>query len=342
MQIKTIGLKVGVLVIFGLGIALYIGLSFSRLLVPLFPIIVGLLVWFVTKTQRKLIKTATTPLYQITRGLVKVQGTVSASKTFITPHFKQECIAYNYREASISYDSEDNFERENSATVKEEFQDFYLNNETGKIKVILNRLNLAFLPAETDTKHSIKYAVDDIRYTERILKNGDVINVLGYASQNTNYQFEINEQGDQPLIISTPDFEAKSRKSFQVFKYLTPYFILMYVAVNYFLFFAPVEQHVEKSTAFVLFSFFGMPILGVVFGIIGNRFSGLTKDLLNSLGGICFSTSLLSFPLSCLLFMTNTNYYIIERVWLSVLLCSTLAFVVNFRKIETAFDKREF
>jgi hypothetical protein len=44
MQIKTIGLKIGVLVLIGLGIALYIGLSFSRILVPLFPVIAGLLV----------------------------------------------------------------------------------------------------------------------------------------------------------------------------------------------------------------------------------------------------------------------------------------------------------
>ena len=170
MQIKAVGQKTGCLVLFGIVIALYIGLSFSRILIPLFPIIVGVLIWYTTKTQRKLIKTATTPIYQIAEGWIKIQGTVSASKTFETPYFKQECIAYTYRKANISYDSEDNSERENSATVEEEFQDFYLTNATGKIKVILNKLNLAFLPSKTDTKHSIKYAVDNTRYTERTLK----------------------------------------------------------------------------------------------------------------------------------------------------------------------------
>ena len=338
MQIKTIGLKTCFLLLIGLGIALYIGLTFSRILVPLLPIIIVILVWYITKAQRKLIKTATTPIYQISEGWIKIQGKVSAPKTFETPYFKQECIAYTYREANISYDSEDNTERENSATIKEEFQDFYLTNTSGKIKVILNKLNFAFLPSKTDTKHSIKYAVDDIRYTERTLKNGDLISVFGYAIKNSNYEFELSEQNNQPLVIATPEFEDKTKKSFKVFKYLIPYFILMYLAVNYFLFFAPVKQHIEKSTAFVLFTFFGMPILGVVFAIIGAKSNGFVKNFFSGIGGICLFTSLLSFPLLCLLFMTDTNFYTIECVWASVLLCITLAFIINYRKIERAFD----
>jgi len=339
MQIKTIGLKTGCLILIGLGITLYIALSFSRILVPLFPIIVGLLVWYTTKTQRKLIKTATTPIYEIAGGWIKIQGTVSAAKTFVTPHFKQECIAYTYRKADISYDSEDNTERENSVTTEEEFQDFYLTNPTGKIKVILHKINLALLPAKTDTLHSIKYAVDDIRYTERTLKNGDLISVLGYANKNSNHQFELSEQDNQPLLIATPDFEDKTKKSFKVFKYLIPYFILMYLAVNYFLFFAPVKQQIEKSTAFVLFIFFGMPILGILFSVIGTKINGFGKVVLSGIGGTCFVTSLLSFPLLCLLFMTDTDYYLIERVWASILLCTTLAFTIHYRKIEGAFDQ---
>jgi len=85
MQIKTIGLKTCFLLLIGLGIALYIGLTFSRILVPLLPIIIVILVWYITKAQRKLIKTATTPIYQISEGWIKIQGKVSAPKTFETP-----------------------------------------------------------------------------------------------------------------------------------------------------------------------------------------------------------------------------------------------------------------
>ncbi|TCD10511.1 hypothetical protein EZ449_09190 [Pedobacter frigidisoli] len=339
MQVKAIGLKVGCLFLIVVGLLLFIALTFSHILIPLVPIIVGVLVLYTTKTQRKLIKTVPTPIYQITEGWVKIVGTVSASKTFVTPYFKQECIAYNYRKADISYDSEDNTERENSAIIEEEFQDFYLTNATGKIKVIVNRLNLALLPAKTDTKHSIKYAVDDIRYTERTLKNGDLISVLGYAVKNSNYGYELTEQDKKILVIATPNIEDKTIKSFRIFKHLTPYLILMYLAVNYFMFFAPVKQHVEKSTAFVLFTFFGMPILGVILGAVGTKFTGFSKDFISGIGGICFIVSLLSFPLLCLLFIANTEFYIIKRVWASIFACTSMAFIITYRKIEGTFDK---
>lgn len=338
MRVKTIGLKTGSLAIVVLGMVFYIGLSFSRVLIPVFPIITGLLVWYKTSTQRKLIGAALTPIYEIAEGWVKVQGTVSASKVFETPYFKEKCIAYQYRKANISYDSEDGTERENNAVVEEEFQDFYLTNQTGKIKVTVNKLNIDYLPARTDTLHSVKYAVDDVRHTERALKNGDLVSVMGYAEKNSSYQFELNENGSRPLVIATPGFEDKTKKLFQLFKHLMPYLILMYLAVNYFLFFAPVKQHVEKSTAFALFSFFGIPLLGVLLGVVGNRFSGIVKDLINGIAGICFFVSLLSFPLLCLLFITETEFYVIECVWLSVLVCITLAFTINYRKISGAFD----
>ena len=175
--------------------------------------------------------------------------------------------------------------------------------------------------------------MDDIRYTEKALRNGDLISIFGYAIKNSNYTFELSDHDNQPLVIATPDFENKTKKSFKAFKYMMPYIILMYLAVNYFLFFAPAKQSVEKSTAFVLFVFFGMPILGVVFGVIGAKMKGFRKDFISGLAGICIGTSLLSFPLLCLLFMTNTQYYIIERVWASVFVCTTLAFTLKSRKI---------
>ncbi|RZL36495.1 MAG: hypothetical protein EOO96_06880 [Pedobacter sp.] len=113
----------------------------------------------------------------------------------------------------------------------------------------------------------------------------------------------------------------------------------MYLAVNYFLFNAPVKQNTEKNEALIYFTFFGMPILGFGFAIMGTRFSGLAKDFASGLGGICFVACLLSFPLLFLLEMTETNYYIIERVWASVLICTSLAFITNYRKIERAYEK---
>lgn len=337
MQIKNVGLGTLYLVISCISLLLFIALTFSHILIPLVPVIVWILVRYTTKTKRMLIKTLPTPINALAEGWVKIVGTVCALKTFETPYFKQECIAYSYRQADISYDSEDNFERENTVVIEEEFQDFYLTDATGKIKVIVNKLNLALLPGKTDTKHSIKYAVDDVRYTERILKNGDVISILGYAVKNRNYDYELIEQGKRKFVIATPDQEVETIKFFRKFNYLLPYFILMYLTVNYFLFFAPVKPNTEKNEALIYFSIFGLPILGLALGAIGTRFSGFTKKFISGIGGVCLIASLLTFPLVCLLAMTNTNYYIIERVWASIFICTSLAFIVNFKKIE-AFE----
>jgi len=339
MQAREIGLKIGCLLIIGMGLVLFLGLAFSQILIPLVPPLIGIFIWYVTKTQRKLVRTETTPIYQIAEGWVKIQGNVSAPKTFVTPYFKQECIAYTYEEGNITYDSESGSEHVTKTSSRKEFQDFHLSNGTGKIKIIIKDLNLTLLETKSDTKHSIKYAVDDIRYTERTLKNGDLISVLGYAVKNSNYAYELTAQANQPLVIATPDFEDKTIKSFRVFKYLMPYLVLMYLSVNYFLFLAPERPHEEQNTAFALLSFFGIPILGVLFGVIGAKLSGFGKDFFSCLGGICFFVALLSFPLLCLLYMVKTNQSTIIRVWASIFICTSLAMILNYRKLEGAFDK---
>jgi|GEM_PF-793016 len=338
---KKVTLGLGVFILICIGLVLFVAITFSYILIPLFPIILAVIVYFSTKTQRTFIKKKPTPIYQLTEGWVKIEGTVSASKIFETPYFKQQCFAYTYEEAKIDYSADSGSEYTVSAELEENFQDFYLTNATGKIKVIANKLNLSNLPSKTEVKHSIKYAVNDIRYTERTLKNGDLISVLGYAVKNSNYGFELREQGEKILVIGTPDFEDKTCKSFRVIKYLLPYLILMYLAVNYFLFFAPVKQHIEQNTAFILFCFFGMPILGVVLAIIGSKLTGFSKDFFSGLGGICILVTLLSFPLLCLLLITKTEFYTILCVWASIFFCTTLSFIMNYRKLDGIFEKEK-
>ncbi len=310
----------------------------NRYIVPVFPLIVLAIVFFLTKTQRTFINKKPKPIYELEEGIVKIEGTINAPKNFETPYFKQDCIAYVYEEGNITYDSDTGSEHINSTLNKTEFQDFYLSDATGKIKVFITQLNLAFLPAKTDTLHSIKYAVDDIRYTERTLKNGDLISILGYAVKNDNHQFELREQNDKPLVIGTPDFEDKTRKSFKVFKFLMPYFILMYVGVNYFLF-APIKIHIVESAIFPYFAIFGMPISAIILGLMGNRFEGFAKTFLSFLAGTCFSVLFLSFPLICLFYMIKLEFTRIICIWITVFACTTLAFIMNQKRLEGIFEK---
>jgi len=310
---------------------------FNRFIVPAVPIILAVFIFILTKTQRTLINKKPTAIYELTEGLVKIEGTVNAPKTFETPYFKQQCIAYVYEEGNITYDSETGSEHVNKTLQKEEFQDFYLSNATGKIKVIITKLNLALLPAKTDTLHTIKYAVDDIRYTERSIKNGDLISILGYAVKN-NYEFELREQGDKPLVIGTLDVEDKTRKAFKVLKDLLPYLILMYVGVNYFLF-APLKLQVKTSEVFPYFGIFGMPILAIILILIGNRFKGFAHLFLINLAGICFSVSFLTFPLLCLFYMIELEFVRIFCIWVTIFICTTIAFIMNHSKLDGYFEK---
>lgn len=317
----------------GISLLFVVILLSSHLLIAVVPLVAVALVWYATKTPRKLLKTQLTPLHQISEGVVKVQGTVSAPTIFTTPYFKQECIAYHYKKANITYDSETGSENENEVITEEEFQDFYLTNATGKVKVVAEKLNLGFLSAKSDTIHSIKYAVDDVRHTERTLQNGDLINVMAYAKRNAHYEFELVETAKQPLVISNHSFENESRKSFKTFKYILPYAALMYVLVNYFIFFAPVKAHLAQNTAFVLFAFFGAPILGLILAVVGRKAEGFLDAFLSTLGGILLMVTLIAFPLLCLLLMTKTAFYTIVCVWLSVFVCVSLCMGINYKKL---------
>lgn len=320
------------LVVGAIGVTLFTFVFFNHYIIPVFPVLVAVFVMYVTKTQRTLVKKETTPIYELTEGLVKLEGTISAPGTLETPFFKEECIGYSYEKAEIDYDDEDGRQYTVSAVQKNDFQDFYLTNFTGKIKVTANNINLTFLKAQTKT-------IDKVKHTERTLKNRDVVTILGKAVKNSSYQFELQENGKIPLVISTAASESRTQKGLKAMKYLSPYLILMYLSVNYFLFFAPLKMHLEKSTAFILFSFFGMPVLAVIFSLIVIKMDGFGKFLFSNLAGICFGVSFLTFPLLGLLLSIETEFYRVVCIWASVFVCTTLAFVMNYRRLDGIFTK---
>lgn len=329
---KKVLFGVASLVLCGVGIVLFTLVFLSHLIIPVFPVLAAIFVIYATKTQRAIIKTETTPIYQLTEGLVKLEGTVNAPTALETPFFREQCIGYSYEKAEIDYSDEDGTEYTVNAVQKDDFQDFYLSNSTGKIKVIASHINLSFLQPQIKKIHKIKH-------TERTLKNGDVITILGKAVRNNHHQFELRENGKNPLVVSNSAIENRIQKALRAVKYLLPYLILMYLSVNYFLFFAPVELRVQKNTAFILFSFFGMPLLSVIFAMIGRKPNGFAQVLLSNLAGICMGVSVLTFPLLCLLFITETEFYRIICIWASVFIFTTLAFIMNYRRLDGIFTK---
>lgn len=167
-----------------------------------------------------------------------------------------------------------------------------------------------------------------------------MINILGYAVPNNQHQFELRGQPKNPLVIGTIDLDFRTQKGLNAIRNLLPYIILMYIAVNYFLLFAPVKVHLEKNTAIILFIFFGMPILGVIFAIAANNKNGVSKLFFSNLAGICIGVTFLAFPLLCLLFITETEFYRILCIWISVFCCTTLATIMNYDRKDEFFPRQ--
>ena len=327
---KKVFSVIGSFILCGLGFIFFTAIFSSLYIVPVFPVILAVLIYFFTKTQRTFIKKKATPIYQLTEGLVKIEGMVNAPATLETPFFKEQCIGYSYKRAEIYVDS-DGMEHENNITQQSNFLEFYLSNATGKIKVNPDGLSLTHLPAKSKD-------VRKIRHKERTLKNGDEITILGNVVKNEKHEFELQKLGKSPFTVSTEAIISQQHKAFRTIKFLLPYIILMYVLVNYFLFFAPIKIQMKQNDIFVYFSFFGMPILAIISGSIGNKMDGFSKLFFSNLAGICLGVSILTFPLLCLLFVKETEFYRILCIWSSVFFCTTLAFIMNYRRLDGIFE----
>lgn len=248
-----------------------------------------------------------------------------------TPYFKDECVGYNYEKAEIDYFEESGDERTVSAIYKNDCLEFCLSDSTGKIKVNPTDLDVTFLDVKTKK-------IKKIRHSERTLKNGNEITILGTVVKNNWNELILQKSDENPFTISDKTVISRQEKSFQMLKLLLPYIILMYVGVNYFLFFAP-EKNLGKSDAFSYFSIFGMPILGLAFNYIGKNSADFMKVLFSLLASICLGVTFLSVPLIFLFLMIKLDFYRILCIWLTILVCTTLAFVINFKRLDGLFKQ---
>ena len=312
-------------------LSLFSLLFFNRFIVPAIPIIVGIMVYFYTKIQRTLIKKKPTLINQLSEGFVKIEGKISASNHIETPFFKEECIGYSYEKAEIDYDDETGNEYKKSAVKKNDFLAFYISDATGKIKVNSENLDLSFLPERTKL-------ISTTRHTERTLKNDDEITILGTAVKNKWNDFELQKVDKNPFTASNKTAIYKQQKVFRAIKFALPYFILMYVGVNYFLF-ASMKIQLEENEIFPYFAIFGIPFFAIILGLIGSRFEGFANLILSNLAGTLFIVSFLTIPLLCLFYMIELEFYRIFCIWITIFVCTTLAFVMNFKRLDGLFEK---
>lgn len=312
--------------------ALFTLVFFNIYILAILPLVVGIFVYFITKTQRTFIKKYYTSIDNLSEGIVKIEGKIEAEKTLESPYFKEECISYTYKDANIDYDDETGSEYTKNAILKSEFQDFYISDATGKIKVNSKGLDISFLSIKTKL-------IGKKRHTERTLKYGDEITIIGTAVKNNENKIELQKSDKNPFTVSDHTNINNQKQVFRTINFFLPYIIFMYILVNYFLF-APLKINIKENEIFPYFAIFGMPILAVILGIIGNQFEGFIKQFLSNFAGICFFVALLTIPLICLFYIIELEFSRIICIWLNILVCTTLAFVFDYKKLDGVFDEK--
>jgi len=327
---------VGCLVLF-VGIALAV--FFTKFLVPIIPLIIGGIAYFSTIKLRNATFKAPQNVYELNEGQVLLEGTVVALEQEITsPYFKETCVGYLYKE--IEYvPIEDGYKNDVKAELAE-CKNFTLSTNSGSIKINGSEIDLSQLSPTKRNEHSLKPNVNDIGHLEYLLKSNDQVVIIGNALKNIYQRLEISKKDNKPFFVTTRNKIESQKISFQVLKRLVPWMCLLYLVVNYILFFAP-TQNMPKSDTFAFIAIFGLPILFIVFWLIGRDKKDWFSQFFQYLASVCIFSSLLSFPLIILFYMMELEFYKIYYIFISILAVVALGIVFNLKKLTEYNNQHE-
>ncbi|MFC3561418.1 hypothetical protein [Pedobacter jamesrossensis] len=316
-----------VIIIFIIGF----GVFYAKFLVPIVPIALGLLAYYTTNKLRASTFGKPQKIYELNEGQVLVEGTViKLEAELISPYFRETCIGYLYKE--IEYVPTDDDYNEELKVTKTACNDFTLSTSSGTIKIKGNELDFKKLKPRTYTEHSLKPKINDIGHAEYLLKNNDEIVIIGTAIKNIYQRFEIAKLNNELFFVTTRNKIEDQKINYQILVRLFPWMCVLYLIVNYFLFFAP-SNDMPKSDVFAFVSIFGLPVLFVVFFLIGRDKKDWFSQVFQYLAGVCIFSSLLSFPLIILFYMIELEYYKIFCIVISIVSVTALALMFNYKKL---------
>ena len=308
-----------------------LGLLFAKFLVPIVPLVIGLLVFYTSNKFRATVFRAPQNIREITAGQVLLEGTVTKYDEELTsPYFKEKCIGYVYHQTEY-IPTEDGYDGK-VLLDETDFKSFMLSTQFESIKVDGKELDLKQLKPNNYTEHSLKPDVNDIVHSEYLLKNGDQIVLVGTAVKSFYQGFEIAKAGKEPFFVTTRNKIEEQKISFKVVKSLFAWMLIIYIAVNYFLFFAP-SNNMPKSDLFAILAFFGLPILFLVFLLIGQQRKDWFSQIFQYLAGVCILSSLLTFPLLILFYMMELEFYRIFCIVISIISITALGLLFNYKKL---------
>jgi hypothetical protein len=119
-------------------------------------------------------------------GIAKIVGKVKIIEPLITPIANKECVGYFYLIEKIYSDSDG--DQITTFFTDKKCNPFFVENEKGQI--LIKPVNLDFLWLDLDKQ----YRKDSKRYNQNVLKNGDLVTVIGKVKfENNNPVLEYDE-----------------------------------------------------------------------------------------------------------------------------------------------------
>lgn len=308
-----------------------LGFLFAKFLVPIVPLVIAILLVF-TKSQFKATNfSKQKKVSELTEGPARLAGKAIISEgELISPFFKEKCIGYHYlKEEYIPNDDgySTNILLEQSAR-----KDFRLETDYGSIAVNATKLILKDLAKRVKNEHSLKRNVNDLAYIESLLKNKDEVVIVGTVIKNEKGQLEIAKVGKALFFATTKEKVQEVKMGFQLLSRLSPWLVMMYFSVNYFLLFAP-SLNIPTYEVFPYVAIFGLPIIFVVLAFATKDKEGFISKVLQFIAGVCFFTSLLNFPLIILFYTIELEFYRIFCIFLSIAIFTTFALGFNYKHL---------
>lgn len=196
----------------------------------------------------------TSKIHTVAMGLAEVVGELKYKDPPILAPIKGiECIGFNYKIESISRDKDGKI---NYTTIFEETKcnRFYIEDETGKIEVNPEELEMIWLPENS------QYSEGGRRFTQYLLKPNDRMVLLGKVGLENNTPVFEYENIKRVFAISPVD-RLENHNESKPFTDSAYRFLAVFVFIVAFILLTPIK--IEKDTIYIGSPQFNNPLKGI-------------------------------------------------------------------------------
>ncbi len=204
--------------------------------------------WQKRKKQKKRIKPITSFIKDVTPGFVTIKGKLKQIQTITSPLTKSPCIGYKYssfiykssgtvsvsnRDKGLTYSKGDKYKKWKTIASDTKCNDFYIEDETGKIKVKANGITIQLLGInQTDEKSSNQ----SIKSENLLLENDQEFIITGTVKTNKKKELVIKKSDNEFIIYDPHSYTlSQSKLPHLISRYGLIFMLTLIGALAYFI-----------------------------------------------------------------------------------------------------------